>query len=84
MAWPMSMITASTPPDKPRRQVAIRRDGDDFVAAFLPEDFIIFRHHDAAALRKVCRSLRWEILRDTAEEDYLRAMVMEAVQDRRV
>jgi hypothetical protein len=79
----MSIITAGTPADKPRRQVAIRRDGDDFVAAFLPENFVIFRHHDAAALRKVCRTLRWEILRDAGEEDYLRALVMEAVQDRR-
>jgi hypothetical protein len=48
-----------------RRQVAMRRDGDDFVIAFEPDGFIIFRNKDADALRKVCRSLRWEIVSDT-------------------
>jgi hypothetical protein len=48
-----------------RRQVAMRRDGDDFVVAFEPDGFIIFRNSDADALRKVCRSLRWEIVSDT-------------------
>ena len=48
-----------------RRQVAMRRDGDDFVVAFEPDGFIIFRNSDAKALRKVCRSLRWEIVSDT-------------------
>jgi hypothetical protein len=79
----MSISASNSASNKPRRQVSIRRDGNDFVVGFLPEDFIIFRHHDVAALRKVCRALRWEILRDTVEEDHLRALVMEAVQDRR-
>jgi hypothetical protein len=48
-----------------RRQVAMRRDGDDFVIAFQPDGFIIFRNKDADALRKLCRSLRWEIVSDT-------------------
>ena len=48
-----------------RRQVAMRRDGDEFVVAFEPDGFIIFRNSDADALRKVCRSLRWEIVSDS-------------------
>ncbi|MGA8651238.1 MAG: hypothetical protein ACLP19_27870 [Xanthobacteraceae bacterium] len=48
-----------------RRQVAMRRDGDDFVIAFQPDDVVVFRDRDANALRKVCRSLRWEIVSDT-------------------
>jgi len=48
-----------------RRQVAMRRDGDDFVVAFEPDGFIIYRNSDADALRKVCRLLRWEIVSDT-------------------
>jgi hypothetical protein len=47
-----------------RRQVAMQRDGDDFVIAFEPEGFIIFRNKDADALCKLCRSLRWEIVSD--------------------
>ena len=48
-----------------RRQVAIRRDGDDCVVAIKPDDVIVFRSRDADALRKVCGSLRWEIVSDT-------------------
>jgi hypothetical protein len=48
-----------------RRQVAMRRDGDEFVVALQPDDVIVFRNGDADALRKVCRSLRWEIVSDT-------------------
>jgi hypothetical protein len=48
-----------------RRQVAIRRNGDDFVVAFEPHGFIVFRNSDADALRKVCRLLRWAIVSDT-------------------
>jgi hypothetical protein len=47
-----------------RRQVTMRRDGNDFVVAFQPDDIIVFRNQDAVALRKVCRSLRWEIVSD--------------------
>ena len=55
-----------------RRRVTMRRDGDDFVVAFEPDGFIIYRNKDADTLRKLCRSLRWEIVSDTtlsAEED---------------
>jgi hypothetical protein len=79
----MSEMLISPALNKPRRQVSIRRDGDDFVVAFLPEDFVIFRHHDVGALRTVCRGLRWEILRDTPEEDRLRNLVMEPFDSRR-
>lgn len=79
----MSEMLISPAPNKLRRQVSIRRDGDDFVVAFLPEDFVIFRHHDVGALRRVCRGLRWEILRDTPEEDRLRNLVMEPFDSRR-
>jgi hypothetical protein len=51
-----------------RRQVAMRRDGDDFVIAFQPDDIVVFRNKDADALRKVCRSIRWQIVSDTTGE----------------
>jgi hypothetical protein len=66
----LSEIEATNQPlQKPKRSVAIRRDGADFVVSFLPEDFIVFRSEDVAALRKVCRTLRWEIVSDTAVGD---------------
>ena len=51
-----------------KRQVSIRRDGRDFVVAFQPDNIVIFRHNEAKALRKLCRSLRWEIVSDTVPE----------------
>jgi hypothetical protein len=51
-----------------RRQVAIRRDGADFVAAFQPDGHIIFRHQSAYELRKLCQKLKWEIVSDTSAE----------------
>lgn len=52
----------------PRRRVSIRRDEADFVVAFEPDDIVVFRHNEANALRKVCNSLRWEIVRDTVAD----------------
>ena len=51
-----------------KRQVAIRRDGDDFVISFQPEDLIVFRHAEARALRKACVFLRWEVVSDTVPQ----------------
>jgi hypothetical protein len=48
-----------------RRQVAMGRDGEDFVVALLPENEVVFRTRDAYALRNLCRQLRWEIAVDT-------------------
>ena len=47
------------------RAVSLRRDNDDFVVVFQPEEIVAFRNRDAAALRKVCRFLRWNIVSDT-------------------
>ena len=47
------------------RQVAITQDGEDFVASLLPNYEVIFRHDNASALRKLCHSLRIEIVSDT-------------------
>jgi hypothetical protein len=52
----------------PKKQVSIRRDDKDFVVAFQPEDFVIFRNGDVNALRRVCRLLRWEVISDTIPE----------------
>jgi hypothetical protein len=49
----------------PARRVSIRRDGEDFVVVSLAEDLVVFRNSDAPALRKVCRSLRREIVLDS-------------------
>jgi hypothetical protein len=51
---------------RPKRAVAIRRDGDDFVVSLMPNDLIIFRNESADALRKLCRGLRWAVVSDTA------------------
>lgn len=51
--------------NKPRRCVALRRDRDDFIVTFQPEDIVAFRDHDGNALRKVCTFLRWKIVSDT-------------------
>jgi hypothetical protein len=32
--------------------VTLRRDGEDFVVAFYPEDIVVFRNPDPQALRK--------------------------------
>jgi hypothetical protein len=65
-----------------RRQVTMRRDGDDFVIAFESDGFIIFRNKDADALRKLCRSLRWEIVSDTtASEDEFSSSLVPAEPD---
>ena len=39
---------------RPKRAVAIRRDGDDFVVSLMPNDVVIFRNESADALRKLC------------------------------
>jgi hypothetical protein len=51
-----------------RRQVSLNRDGEDFVVAFLPDNIIALRHTEANALRKMCHTLRWEIVSDTTPE----------------
>jgi hypothetical protein len=53
------------PLQQPRRQVAIRRDGEDFVIALQPEDLIVFRNENAGALRRACNFLRWQVVADT-------------------
>ncbi len=50
----------------PRRNVSIRRDGEDFVVVFEAEDIAAFRSEDANALRKICRWLRYAITYDHA------------------
>ena len=47
-----------------RRQVTIRRDGEDFVVEFLPQNIVAMRHREASELRKVCHFARWEIVSD--------------------
>jgi hypothetical protein len=51
---------------RPKRAVAIRRDGDDFVVSLMPNDVVIFRNESADALRKLCEGLRWAVVSDTA------------------
>jgi hypothetical protein len=50
--------------EHPKRLVTLRRDGDDFVVTFYPEDAIVFRHTEPNALRRVCTGLRWKIISD--------------------
>jgi hypothetical protein len=55
--------------ERPKRLVTLRRDGDDFVVTFYPEDAIVFRHTEPSALRKVCTGLRWKIISDSSSAD---------------
>jgi hypothetical protein len=71
IGWRMSVVTSNINHCRqkwPKKQVSIRRDDKDFVVAFQPEDFVIFRNGDANALRRVCRLLRWEVVSDTTPE----------------
>jgi hypothetical protein len=52
--------------NRPTRRVSIRPDGEDFVVVSLAENFVVFRNNDPSALRKVCRSLRWDIVIDSS------------------
>ena len=61
----MPVVTDDRVKNGAGRRVSIKRDDNDFVIAFQPEDYIIFRNQDPHALRKVCRFLRWEIVADT-------------------
>jgi hypothetical protein len=62
-------MSARFKPYRPlRRKVVIRRDRDDFVIAFQPEDITVFRHSEATALRRACVVLRWEVVSDTVAE----------------
>jgi hypothetical protein len=60
------MSIRALPLEKPKRLVSLRRDQADYVAAFQPDDVIVFRNPDANAPRKLCHQLRWEIVSDTA------------------
>ena len=55
--------------DHPKRSVTLRREGEDFVVSFYPEDIVVFRNADPHALRKMCTFLRWKIISDTAASD---------------
>jgi hypothetical protein len=46
-------------------RMSIRRDGEDFVIVSPAEDLVVFRSKGANALRKVRRSLHWEIAIDS-------------------
>jgi hypothetical protein len=61
----MSKVADSSGKNGVGRRVSIRRDDGDFVVAFQPEDFVIFRNQDANALRRVCNFLQWEIVADS-------------------
>ena len=52
--------------ERPKRPVTLRRDGDDFVVTFYPEDAIVFRHTEPNALRKLCTVIRWKIISDSS------------------
>ena len=62
-------VRLSSGPEGPRRLVTLRRDGDDFVVLFYPEDTVVFRHTDLHALRKMCAFLRWKIISDSSSSE---------------
>jgi hypothetical protein len=55
--------------ERPKRLVTLRRDGNDFVVTFYPEDVVVFRHVEPISLRKVCTGLRWKIITDSSSAD---------------
>jgi hypothetical protein len=65
----MSAATANNPAyRRPKRVVAIPRDGNEFVVSFMPNDHVIYRHESAADLRKLCEQLRWAVVHDAAAD----------------
>ena len=52
--------------ERPKRLVTLRREDNDFVVSFYPEDVVAFRHVEPISLRKVCTGLRWKIISDGA------------------
>jgi hypothetical protein len=66
-----SVVSSSPKPYSPKpftRKVSIRKDREDFVVAYQPEDVVVFRNGDARALRRLCTQLRWDIVSDVAPE----------------
>ena len=57
-----------SPPKPFSRKVSIRRDREDFVISYQPEDVVVFRNGDPQALRKLCLQLRWDIVSDVMPE----------------
>jgi hypothetical protein len=54
---------------RPKRLVTLRRDDNDFVVSFYPDDTVVFRHVEPISLRKVCTTLRWKIISDSTSAD---------------
>jgi hypothetical protein len=50
--------------DGPKRLMTLRRDDNEFVVTFYPDDTVVFRHVELISLRKVCAALRWKIISD--------------------
>jgi hypothetical protein len=59
----------ATGTERPKRLVTLRRDDNDFVVTFYPEDIVVFRHVEPISLRKVCTGLRWKIISDSSSAD---------------
>jgi hypothetical protein len=55
---------------RPKRLVTLRRDGDEYVVAFYPEEIIVFRNEDPHALARMCSFLRWKIISDNTQSPY--------------
>jgi hypothetical protein len=66
--------------ERPKRLVALRRDGDDFVVTFYPEDIVVFRHTEPNALRKMCSFFRWKIISDSSGSDDTTLEALQNVQ----
>jgi hypothetical protein len=64
----MSVIDGNALGSAPRRRVSIKSDGDDFVVSFQPENIVVFRHNEVNALRRICRSLHWEIIWEIVDD----------------
>jgi hypothetical protein len=61
--WPASDI------ENPKHLVTLRRDGDDYVVAFCPENVVAFRHDEPEPLRRMCGFPRWKIISNGAAAD---------------
>ena len=44
------------------------RDGNEYVVTFLPDNIVALRHSQASELRRMCHTLRWEIVTDTVPD----------------
>lgn len=67
-------VYADDAQNESRRRVTLRRDGDDYIVVFQPENIVALRNPNVNAVRRLCRFLRWEIVSDQSQSELEQAL----------